>query len=218
MNVLKKILFLAISLFCVTSCFAFSKAIKLGEPYNGAVKDSIFVDDAYGNKYIVVEKGCATWFYENADVSTNERKSSSELHATVFGTEPLTDSSTVYGKWQKDCEQISDSVGRSYPNFTGALIYLGIGGLGGYLTFRSYEGNVTAIVGRAFGISLLASGAFHFVRYIVQGARGDVNKKAQMQRGLADEYGKQKHRWELKINPMIDPQNSGGGLLMQLLF
>ena len=61
----KKILFLAISLFCVTSCFAFSKAIKLGEPYNGAVKDSIFVDDAYGNKYIVVEKGCATWFYEN---------------------------------------------------------------------------------------------------------------------------------------------------------
>ena len=52
----KKILFLAISLFCVTSCFAFSKAIKLGEPYNGAVKDSIFVDDAYGNKYIVVDR------------------------------------------------------------------------------------------------------------------------------------------------------------------
>ena len=218
MAVVKFFLLLAISFFCTTSCFAFSKAIKLGEPYNGAVKDSIFVDDAYGNKYIVVEKGCATWFYENADVSTNERKSSSELHATVFGTEPLTDSSTVYGKWQKNCEQIADSTERSYPNLKRALISLGIGGLGGFLTFYPYDGKVTKGIGMSFGIGFLVTGLYFLGESIVSAIRGDVQKDAQMQRGLADEYGKQKHRWELKINPMIDPQNSGGGLLMQLLF
>ena len=70
----------------------------------------------------------------------------------------------------------------------------------------------------SFGISLLVTGFYFLWESIASAVRGDVQKDAQMQRGLADEYGKQKHRWELKINPMIDPQNSGGGLLMQLMF
>jgi len=70
----------------------------------------------------------------------------------------------------------------------------------------------------SFGIGFLVTGLYFLGESIVSAIRGDVQKDAQMQRGLAEEYGKQKRRWELKINPLIDPQNSGGGLLMQLMF
>ena len=218
MNFVKKILLLAISLFCATSCFAFSKVIDLGVPYNGATKDTVYLDDVYGTKNIVVDKGCATWFYDKKSDSISEISSQNQLYTEVFGPEPLPDSTEIYSQWQKNCEQVADSVEQSYPNLKGALISLGIGGLGGFLTFYPYEGKVTRGLGMFFGISLLANGIYFLGKSVVGAVRGDVGKNAKMQRGLADEYGKQKNRWELKINPLIDPQNSSGGLLMQLMF
>ena len=99
-----------------------------------------------------------------------------------------------------------------------ALISLGVSGLGGFLTFYPYDGKVTRGVGMFLGIGILVEGLYFLGKSIVGAVRGDVGKNAKMQRGLADEYGKQKNRWELKINPLIDPQNSSGGLLMQLMF
>ena len=218
MNFVKKILLLAISLFCATSCFAFSKAIDLGVPYNGATKDTVYLDDVYGTKNIVVDKGCATWFYDKKSESISEKSSPSQLYADVFGSEPLPDSTMTYEQWQKNCEQVADSTERSYPNLKLALISLGVSGLGGFLTFYPYDGKVTRGVGMFLGIGILVEGLYFLGKSIVGAVRGDVGKNAKMQRGLAEEYGKQKRRWELKINPLIDPQNSGGSLLMQLMF
>ena len=218
MSVVKKFLFLAISLFCATSCFAFSRSFDYGVPYNGATKDTVYLRDVYGTKSVIVDKGCATWFYDKKSDSISEKSSPSQLYADVFGSEPLSDSTKTYEQWQKNCEQVADSTERSYPNLKLALISLGIGGLGGFLTFYPYEGKVTRGFGMFFGISFLVNGLYFLGKSIVGAARGDVQKNVQMQRGLAEEYGKQKHRWELKINPLIDPQNSGGGLLMQLMF
>ena len=218
MSFVKKILLLAISLFCATSCFAFSRAIYNGVPYNGATEDTVYLGDVYGTKSIIVDKGCATWFYDKKSDSISENSSQSQLYADVFGSEPLSDSTKTYEQWQKNCEQVADSTERSYPNLKLALISLGVSGLGGFLTFYPYEGKVTRGFGMFFGISLLANGIYFLGKSIVGAVRGDVGKNAKMQRGLADEYGKQKNRWELKINPLIDPQNSSGGLLMQLMF
>ena len=223
MAVVKFFLLLIISFFCATSCFALSALIDVGVPFNGATKDTIYFDDVYfggpyRGEYIVVEKGCATWFYEEKSDAISKTSLPSQLYADVFGTEPLPDSTKTYEQWQKNCEQIADSTERSYPNLKRALILLGIGGLGGFLTFYPYEGDVTRGIGMSFGVSFLVSGLYFLGKSIVSAIRGDVQKDARMQRGLAEEYGKQKRRWELKINPLIDPQNSGGGLLMQLMF
>ena len=223
MAVVNFFLLLIISFFCATSCFALSAPINVGVPFNGATKDTIYFDDVYfggpyRGEYIVVEKGCATWFYEEKSDAISKTSLPSQLYADVFGTEPLPDSTKTYEQWQKNCEQIADSTERSYPNLKRALILLGIGGLGGFLTFYPYEGNVTRGIGMSFGVSFLVSGLYFLGKSIVSAIRGDVQKDARMQRSLAEEYGKQKRRWELKINPLIDPQNSGGGLLMQLMF
>ena len=223
MAVVKFCLLLTISFFCTTSCFALSASIDVGVPFNGATKDTIYYDAVYfggpyRGEYIVVEKGCAIWFYDEKSEAISKTSPPSQLYADVFGSEPLSDSTKTYEQWQKNCEQIADSTERSYPNLKRALISLGIGGLGGFLTFYPYDGKVTKGIGMSFGIGFLVTGLYFLGESIVSAIRGDVQKDAQMQRGLADEYGKQKHRWELKINPMIDPQNSGGGLLMQFMF
>ena len=69
MGTVKFFLFWAISFFCTTSCFALNASIDVGVPFNGFTKDTIYYDAVYfggpyRGEYIVVEKGCATWFYE----------------------------------------------------------------------------------------------------------------------------------------------------------
>lgn len=214
----KSFLFFVISLFCATSCFAFSRAIDRGVPYNGSTEDTIYLGDIYSAKSIIVDKGCATWFYDIKSDSISEKSSPSQLYADVFGAEPLSDSTKTYEQWEKNCEQVADSTERSFPNLKLALISLGLSGVGGYLTFYPYEGKVTRGFGMFFGICLLVDGLYFLGISFVGAVRGDVEKRAKMQRDLAEEYGKQKRRWELKINPLIDPQNSGGGLLMLLTF
>lgn len=176
-------------------------------PYGLVYHDTVYVNDS--REHIVVERGCKH-IWSNRGFPLDETLPQDSLLAMVYGSDVSPDSAGLYEKWGNQCLEYADM---RAIEIWGIPIGIVLGGLGTYLTFYvDYEHAGTAILGRTFGVWGLLVAAYS----IADGVFSAVISSKQ--RNLGKFYKKEAERFKLNVAPMINFNEPGGGLFLQLGF
>jgi len=189
-------------------------------------KDTVYVRYSGENgekSTIVVHRGCMVDEVEvPGHISKNE--SQSQLLARAYG-EPLKDSSEIYSKWNMQCSHVhgENQEGWLYV-FLGALYGPPAMYLGHNLIFRDYDNKGLMVLGRAGGAIWLITGAMAAFVGIVALGPSIVFSIIDGSSARSEEYWEKYKYWDekkkvnLRFAPMINFNEPGGGLFMQLGF
>lgn len=167
---------------------------------------------------IVVRRGCRVETFPVTQ-TVPHNATQEQLLALVYGSEPLEDSSKVYRDWATSCMALHADASEGWLYvFFGAVYGVPATFLGYYLTFRDYDYMSTAILGRVPGVFLLVTGglmvfcgAIALIPSIMVSLFDESPRQAEI-------YNKKYEKWKLRVTPMINFNEPGGGLLLQLGF
>lgn len=192
-----------------------SSAPDYGRPSNE--KGGDFERDSV-RAWIVVRRGCREETFPVTE-KVPHNATQEQLLAFVYGSEPLEDSSKVYRDWASSCTSLhADAMEGWLYVFWGTVYGVPATFLGYYLTFRDYDYIPTAILGRVPGVFLLVTGglvAFCGAIVLIPSILVSLFDESPHH---ADIYNKKYEKWKLRIMPVINLREPGGGLLLQLGF